>query len=155
MNRDSELVREVLLARQGQRLLQIGIALILLTSFEGFVVPYFAVPRLGLSVHTLSALIGVLTIAVGLMWARLRLSAMQVRIAFWLFIYSSFAIIVAYVLAAVWGAGNSTIAFAAGTAHGSAAQETIIRVVAYSSAPTGIISFALMLWGLRMDGSKP
>jgi hypothetical protein len=41
-------------------LLQIGVALFLFTSFEGFAVPYFAVPNLGRSVHTLSAFSGVL-----------------------------------------------------------------------------------------------
>ena len=34
--------------------------------------------------------------------------------------------------------------------HGSPLQEAVIKVVAYSSAPTGIVSFALILWGLRM-----
>jgi hypothetical protein len=32
---------------------------------------------------------------------------------------------------------------------GSTVQEIAIMMVAYSSAPTGIISFALILWGLR------
>jgi hydroxylaminobenzene mutase len=43
-----------LTARQGLRLLQLGLALLLFTSFEGFAIPYFAVPNLGRSVHTLS-----------------------------------------------------------------------------------------------------
>lgn len=38
---------------------------------------------------------------------------------------------------------------AAGPAHGSPFQEQVIQIVAYSSAPTGIIAFALALWGLR------
>jgi len=37
------------LSRQGHRLLQIGVALFLFTSFEGFAIPYLAAPRLGLS----------------------------------------------------------------------------------------------------------
>jgi hydroxylaminobenzene mutase len=40
----------VLLRHQGHRLLQLGVALFLFTSFEGFVIPYFAVPNLGRSV---------------------------------------------------------------------------------------------------------
>ncbi len=40
---------------------------------------------------------------------------------------------------------------AAGTAHGSAFQEAAIMVVAYSSGPTGLISLALILWGLRIQ----
>ena len=43
-----------------------------------------------------------------------------------------------------------TMPLAAGAAHGSHWQEAVIKVVAYSSAPTGIVSFALILWGLRM-----
>jgi hydroxylaminobenzene mutase len=53
-------------------------------------------------------------------------------------------------MASAWGAGNETIPLAAGAAHGSALQETVIKIVAYSSAPTGIISFMLTLWGLRL-----
>jgi len=41
-------------SRQGQRILQIGVALLLFSSLEGFAIPYFAVPKLGLSVHTLA-----------------------------------------------------------------------------------------------------
>jgi len=57
--------------------------------------------------------------------------------------------VAAFLLGAIWGAGNSIMPLAAGAAHGSDVQEAAIRLVAYSSAPTGIISFALILWGLR------
>src|SRR5437879_4547193 len=97
------------LSRQGHRLLQIGVALFLFSSFEGFAIPYLAAPRLGLSVHTLSALQGVLLLALGLVWPKLNLGAITSRIAFWLLIYAAFAILIAYVIAAAWGAGNETM----------------------------------------------
>ena len=137
-------------ARQGQRLLQIGVGLLLFASFEGFVIPLFAAPRLGLSAHTLSALQSVLLLALGLAWTRLNLVETASRVAFWLLVYSTFAILAAYVLGAFWGAGNETMPMAAGASHGSPVQENLIKVVAYSSAPTGIVSFALILWGLRI-----
>ena len=56
----------MMLSRQGHRLLQIGVFLFLFTSFEGFAVPYFTVPNLGRSVHTLSAFTGVLLLTLGL-----------------------------------------------------------------------------------------
>ena len=143
-----------MLLRQGHRLLQIGVALFLLTSFEGFVIPSLAAPRLGLSAHSLMALLGVLLIAMGLLWPKLRLGVSTSRLAFWTLVYSSLAIVAAYLLGAIWGAGNSTMPLAAGTAHGSASKETIIKIVAYSSAPTGIVSFALILWGLRIGGAR-
>jgi hypothetical protein len=39
---------------QGHRLLQVGIALFVFSGLEGFAIPHLPVPRLGLSVHTLS-----------------------------------------------------------------------------------------------------
>ncbi len=143
-----------MLSRQGHRLLQIGVGLFLLTSFEGFGIPAFAAPRMGLSAHSLMALLGILLITMGLLWPKLSLGTTGSRLAFWLLIYSSFAIVAAYLLGAILGAGNSTMPLAAGTAHGSAFQEAAIKIVAYSSAPTGIVSFALILWGLRIGNTQ-
>jgi len=99
--------------------------------------------------------LSVLLLTLGLVWSRLNIGATASRIAFWFLIYSALAIVAAYLMAASWGAGNSTISLAAGAAHGSAFQEVVIKVVAYSSAPTGIISFALILWGLRIETVQP
>jgi (hydroxyamino)benzene mutase len=136
------------LSQHSQRLMQIGVALFLFSGFEGFAIPYLASPRLGLSVHTLSAFEGVFLVVFGLVWPRLVLGVVAERVAFWVLLYSNFAILMAYVMAAVWGAGNETIPLAAGPAHGTAIQEAAIKVTAYSSAP-GLIAFALILRGLR------
>ncbi len=140
-----------LLSRQGHRLLQLGVALLLFTSFEGFAIPYVAAPTLGRSVHTLSALVAVLLLANGLLWPRLRLGTLGSRLAFWSLIYSGVAIVAAFLLGSLWGAGSSTMPLAAAGARGTLSQEAIIKLVAYSSAPTGIMAFALIFWGLR-DG---
>jgi hydroxylaminobenzene mutase len=139
-----------LLSRHGHYLLQIGVGLFLFTSFWGFAIHHVAEPRLGLSVHTLSGTEGVMLLALGLAWPKLRLRSAASRAAFLLLVYSALAILVAFVLASLWGAGNSTMPLAAGAAHGTTLQENVIRWVAYSSAPTGIASFALILWGLRL-----
>jgi len=138
-----------LLASQGQRLLQLGVALFLITSFEGFAIPYLASPRLGVSAHSLMGLLGVMFLTLGLVWPRLDLGKASSTIAFWFLVYSGLAIVAAFLIGAFVGAGNTTMPLAAGPAHGSALQELMIKIVAYSSAPTGIISFALVLWGLR------
>jgi (hydroxyamino)benzene mutase len=141
------------LARQSQRLLQIGIALILYSSLEGFAIPYLRSERIGLSVHTLSALQGVFLLAQGLLWPRLRLGATLARVAFWCSIYGTFSILAAYTIAAALGVGSETIRLMGelphGLTRGTAVQETLIKVLAYSSAPTGLTSFALVFWGLR------
>lgn len=144
-----------LLSHQGHRLLQIGIALFLYSSFDGFAIPYFGSPRIGLSVHTLSALQGVMMLGLGLLWTRLKLGVTASRIAFWCTIHGTFAILAAYTMAAVWGVGNETIALMGelphGLSHGSAFQEAFIKILAYSSAPTGLTSLVLILWGLRTE----
>jgi hydroxylaminobenzene mutase len=139
----------ITLARQSHRLLQIGGALLLFSALEGFVISALPVPRLGLSVHTLSALEGVITIALGLMWPRLVLRVRAAGLACWLFVYSAFATLIPYILAALWGAGNSVIPLAAGEARGTPLQEAIILVILITAAPTVIVSLGLMLWGLR------
>jgi (hydroxyamino)benzene mutase len=145
-----------ILARQGHNLLQVGAGLLLLTSFWGFLFPSLPSPPLGLSAHKLASLLAPLFLGLGLVWPRLALGAWASRTAFCLLLYSSAAIVAAYVLGTVWGAGSETMGLAAGGAHGSALQETIIRVAAYSSGPTGIVSFGLILWGLRKrSGNLP
>ena len=41
-----------------------------------------------------------------------------------------------------------------GLVHGTGTQETVIKVLAYSSAPAGLTAFALILWGLRIDDKQ-
>lgn len=143
-----------MLTRQGHRLLQVGVSFLLLTSFWGFLFPHLASPPLGLSAHKLTSLQAVLFLALGLTWQKLSLGTGMSRAAFWLLLYSAFAITAAYLLGAIWGAGNETMRLAAGSARGTDLQETVIKVTAYSSGPTGIIAFALVLWGLRL-GHQP
>jgi (hydroxyamino)benzene mutase len=141
-----------LLPHQGRHLLQMGIVFILYSSVEGFVIPTFASPRVGLSAHTLAALQGVLLLALGLVWPKLSLRVIASQVAFWCLLYSALAILAAYTIAAAWGVGIETIALAGELPHGlqrgSRFQETIIKILSYSSAPTGLIAFAFVLWGL-------
>jgi len=137
------------LSRQGHRLVQTGVALFLFVTLQGLVIQNFAVPTLGRSAHTLALSSGLVLLGIGLVWPRLMLGATATRIAFWFLIYSLLATIVVFLLAATWGAGNTVLPIAAGQAHGSALQENIIAAVLVSTLPTGIIAFALILWGLR------
>ena len=142
-----------ILSRQGHRLLQIGVALFLFTSFEGFAVPYFAAPNLGRSVHTLSAFSGVLLLTLGLLWPQLKLSAAMSRVAFWFLIYSDFSVPRSW--PSLWLAyGEPAIQSCLWRQEqlmGATCRRLPSSVVAYSAGPTGIISFALILWGLRIQ----
>src|SRR5688572_20712369 len=113
------------ISRQGHRMLQAGVGLFVFSAIEGFFIPLLPAPRLGLSVHTLSALQGVMLLGLGFLWPRLALGETAARIAFWTYLYSSFATLIPYILAALWGAGNTTMPLTAGSARGSDLQETI------------------------------
>jgi (hydroxyamino)benzene mutase len=114
----------VITPAQGHLVLQLGVGLLLLASVEGFFIPYFAAPRLGLSAQTLASLQSVLFSRTGAGVARLRLDVTLSRIASWCLVYSALAILGAYLMAAFWGAGNEMMPLAAGAAHGSPFQET-------------------------------
>ena len=137
------------LSRQGHRLVQLGVALFLFVTLQGLVIQNFAVPSLGRSAHTVSLSSGLVLLGIGLVWPRLALGGTATRVAFWFLIYSLLATIVAFLLAAMWGAGNTVLPLAAGASHGTALQENIIAAVLVSTLPTGIVAFALILWGLR------
>lgn len=135
--------------RQAHRLLQYGVLLILVAALLGLVIPLFAVPRLGLSAHLLGILQGIFMLVIGLVWPRLNLGNASLSVTFWLLIYGSLAALAADLSAATWGAGNSMLPLAAGSAHGSDLQEGFIHLALRSAGVALIAAFALIFWGLR------
>ena len=93
-----------------------------------------------------------------LLWPRLKLGVTASLVAFWSTLYGPLAILVAYTTAAIWGVGIQTIALMGelphGLTQGTPMQETTIQALAFSSVPPALISFALILWGLRV-GAAP
>jgi hypothetical protein len=65
----------------------------LFASFEGFRIPYFAVTRLGLSAPHVERSAKRAAAALGLAWTRLNLGDVASRVAFWLLVYSTFAVL--------------------------------------------------------------
>jgi (hydroxyamino)benzene mutase len=141
-------------SRQAHKLIQWGILLFLLGLLTGLVVPLFKVPRLGLSVHLLGILQGIFLMVIGLLWDRVRLNRTFARIVFWLAIYGCCAAWTANLLAGIWGAGNTMLPIAAGQAHGSLFQETLIAIVLRTAALSLISSVVMILWGLRAAGQN-
>ena len=135
--------------RQAHRLLQVGSVLFLFALLVGIAVPRFAVPRLGLSTHLLGLMQGIFLMVLGLVWPRLKLSGVQSTVGSSLAVYGCIAAWAANLLAAVWGAGNSMLPLAAGSARGSVLQETVIRVLLISAAGSLVSAAGLTVWGLR------
>jgi hydroxylaminobenzene mutase len=131
--------------QQQARLLQLGFGLFLVALLVGILVPRFSVPRLALSVHLLGVLQGTFLIAVSAVWSRLRFSRTTSWLAFWLLAYGCVAAWLANLFGAYWGAGNTLLPMAAGSAHGSTLQEWVIVVLLRSSAVALVVALLLAL----------
>jgi hydroxylaminobenzene mutase len=124
-------------------------SLFLFALLLGVALPSFAVPRLALSAHLLALMQGTFLMVLGLLWDRLRLSPTALRVAFWLAVYGCLAPLIANVLGAVWGAGNTLLPIAAGAARGSRLQEGVVVVLLRTGGAALIAVSGLILWGLR------
>ena len=128
-----------------------GFFLILLALVGGFFVPAMAVPRLGLSAHTIGVLSGVLLIAIGVIWQHFRLSSTQTAWLKWSWLYSSYANWLACIVGAVLGAGTMTPLASAGLV-GTDFAEALMAALFGSVAVASLIAVGLSLWGLRPHG---
>lgn len=135
-------------ARQTRLLVQVGLALFFLALLIGIAVPYFGIPRLGLSAHLLGILQGIFLVLIGTLWPRLQLGRAAWATA-GLLIYGCLAASLATVLAGIWRAGSLLLPMAAGSAHGTAVQEAVIAIALRSSAVTLLAGLALLIWGTR------
>ena len=133
----------------GHRLIQLGVSLFLIGLLVGLAVPFFAVPRLALSVHLLGLMQGLFLSIVGILWPRLKFTRAIETGAFWLLGYGCIAAWTSNLLGAIWGAGNSIVPIAAGAARGSEIQEMIIVIGLRSGGLALIAGVVLLLWGLR------
>ena len=123
--------------------------LILLSLIGGLFIPAMAIPRLGLSAHTIGALSGVLLITVGAIWQHFRLSTMQGAWLKWSWLYSSYVNWLACIVAAVLGAGKMTPIASAGHV-GTSTAEVLVSALFISVAIASFIAVGLSLWGLRL-----
>jgi (hydroxyamino)benzene mutase len=122
--------------------------LILLGLLGAFAIPQMAVPRLGLSAHTIAMLGGVLLIAVGAIWEHFRLSALQAAWLKWSWLYSSYMNWLACMTGAVLGVGRMTPIATDGLVGGEL-QEAVVGALFASVALASLIAVGLSLWGLR------
>jgi hypothetical protein len=65
-------------------------------------------------------------------------------VASWFLVYLGMAITAVFLIVEIWGAGKSTMPLAGITA-GTPLREFVAAAIAYSSAPTGIVSVTLIV----------
>ncbi|AKS43373.1 hypothetical protein [Wenzhouxiangella marina] len=129
-------------------LIRHGFVLLLLALLGGLAVQAMAIPRLGLSAHTIGLISGLLLIALGAIWPVFRLSRQQQRLHYGCWVYSSYANWAAVLFGGLTGAGWAAPIAAAGRT-GPTAAEWIMSLGLVSVAVTSLLAVSLSLWGLR------
>lgn len=117
-------------------LLIAGTFLFFIGLLNGFVIPFFAVPKNGLSAHLAAVQGGMALIIFALTVQYINLKNSQLAFVAWSNIYSMHAAWLAFTLAASWGADKSI------------QQKTIIKLLAYTGGFATTAGVAFILIGL-------
>ena len=131
-----------------RRLLWNGMFLFLLGLLTGFVEQTFSNPRMGLAAHLEGVMNGTFLVALGAIWAEVRLSSRLTAAVYWTALYGTYANWAVTTLAAIFG----TAAMSPITATGRSAKQWQEALVTFGFASVGLTIVAcsiLVLWGLR------
>jgi hydroxylaminobenzene mutase len=131
-----------------RRLMFHGMCLFLLGLLTGFVEQHFANVRMGLAAHLEGLMNGTFLVALGAIWAHVRLSPSATAIAFWTALYGTYLNWLMTILAAVFG--TAALSPITGTGHsGLPWQESFVTIGFMSVGIAIIVSSVLVIWGLR------
>jgi hydroxylaminobenzene mutase len=131
-----------------RRVIWHGMFLFLIGLITGFVEPQFKNVRMGLAAHLEGVMNGTFLIALGAVWAEIRLPPIKKAIAFWTALYGAYANWTITTLAAIFGA--SSLSPITGSGHNAQPwQEGIVKFGFPTVGIAIIVSSLLILWGLR------
>ncbi len=141
------------MANARRRLLWHGMFLFLLGLLTGLVELKFKNPRMGLAAHLEGLMNGIFLVALGAIWAEVKLAPRLMGVAFWAVLYGTYTNWIATTLAAIFG----TAALSPITAAGHSAYPWQEGVITFGFSSVGIAmvgSSALILWGLRSHANS-
>ena len=131
-----------------RRLMWHGMFLFLLGLLTGFVEQRFTNVRMGLAAHLEGVMNGIFLLALGAIWAEVRLSPTAKATAYWTALYGTYVNWLVTTLAAIFGTAALSPITAAGHS-GRLWQENLVTA-GFMSVGVVIVAFSLLvLWGLR------
>lgn len=142
---------------QKRTLLICGTFLFLLGLMNGFVLPFFASPRVGLSAHLVGVQGGMVLMIFGLMWSYVKGSRVGLIIACWSSIYSMYITWLGILLSAVWGthsliSGSDSQGISHDELneklHGANDQESVVFFLTMTGAIAIVVAVIIILRGL-------
>ncbi len=130
-----------------------GFILMLLALVSGMFVSQMAIPRLGLSAHTIGVMSGVLLIAVGAVFQEFTLTPKQTKTMYWAWLISSYLNWLACLAGAVLGTGMAT-PLASNGLKGNGFDEFIVIAMLTAVVLSSFAAVGLSLWGLRANAKS-
>jgi len=131
-----------------RRLMWHGMFLFLLGLLTGFVEQRFTNVRMGLAAHLEGVMNGIFLLALGAIWAEVRLPPTAKATAYWAALYGTYVNWLVTTLAAIFGTAALSPITAAGHT-GRPWQENLVTA-GFMSVGVVIVAFSLLiLWGLR------
>lgn len=137
-----------------RRLLWNGMFLFLLGLLTGLVEQQFRNPRMGLAAHLEGVMNGTFLVALGAIWADVRLSSRLTAAAYWTALYGTYVNWGVTLLAALLGTAAMSPMTAAGH-HAQPWQEALVTFGFLSVGAAIIAASILVLWGLRRNAVPP
>lgn len=92
--------------KQANKLVFLGLILFLLGLTVGLFIQNMTNPRMALSAHLGGVINGMFLVILGLIWSRLVLSKIVLKVTVWLAVYGTFANLIAVIIAAMTGFGK-------------------------------------------------
>ena len=123
-----------------------GILLFFLGLVVGLLIPLMINHRMGLTTHLEGILNGIFLAVLGLIWNRLELSAIWLKVTFWLALYGSFANFFATLIAAITGSGK--LMPLAGGQGGQTIMDAVISFMLISLSIAMLFMCVIILTGL-------
>jgi hydroxylaminobenzene mutase len=125
-----------------------GMYLFVLGLATGLLEQSFTNVRMGLSAHLAGVINGIFLVALGAIWAEVRLLAKAKRIAYWTALLGTYMNWLVTILAASFGTAADFPILAAGH-NGQAWQETVVSAGFLLVSISISVASVLILWGLR------
>jgi (hydroxyamino)benzene mutase len=125
-----------------------GMFLFLLGLLTGFFEQRFTNMRMGLAAHLEGLMNGIFLLALGAIWAEIRLQRAAKTTAYWTALYGTYVNWLVTTLAAIFGTAALSPITAAGHS-GQAWQERLVTAGFMSVGVVIVVSSLLILWGLR------
>jgi (hydroxyamino)benzene mutase len=125
-----------------------GMCLFLIGLLTGFAETNFANMRMGLAAHLEGVMNGTFLVALGAVWAEVRLSPSIKAIAYWTALYGTYGNWVVTTLAATLG--TAALSPITGAGHsGQPWQESLVTIGFITVGIAIVASAVFVLWGLR------